>query len=254
MRDPSRVLISEDTDLWQGIFARLLAGKPFEVHQAKDLPTTLSELDRYFFNVVIVDLALDPSDESRLDGIDTMRRISRLAEGTQAIVLTGRGSVELAVSALRDFQVYHFLEKERFKEGNFIEALGEASTKAYRLAVGPGHSQPPEALVGPVNWHQFSSVLHVGQEDLELSIHALVRASLPIRFRGKTLNLVFAPNRDALCVEFWSKWFGCAVRLMVGKEGGFPLPPESRILEGHKRRGLASVIAAVETPFDCFVG
>lgn len=242
MYNPQRVLVSEDTDLWQGIFARLLTGRDLVVHQARDLPSTLAELDRCFFNAVVVDLALDPTDESRLDGIETMRKIRALNEGTQAIVLTGKGTVSLAVAALRDFQVFHFLEKEKFQEKTFVDLLNQAAIKAYRLAVGPGQMPPPETLVRSAAWHRFSSTLGVAQDDVQGMAHALIRQCMPLRFRGKEISLELAPELHAVTADFWSKWFGQGVRIVIGRRGQLHQPDTATMLHEQSLGGLTGII------------
>lgn len=253
MENPNRVLVSEDTDLWQGILARFLAGAVFELHQARDLAGTIAELQRYYFNAVIVDLALDPIDEYRLDGIETMRTIRTLNEGTQAIVLTGKGTVELAVAALRDFQVFHFLQKEKIdRPEDLLPVVEEACTRAYRLVRGPGALPPLETFLEPMDWHRLSSKIQVRQNDLKDVFSGLVRSCMPIRFRGKRLKPDFEAEH-LFTAELWSKWFGKAVRIMVGKRGDSAVSPTGKELHSYHLDTAAGLVVPVDAPFEGFL-
>jgi ActR/RegA family two-component response regulator len=253
MTNPNRVLVSEDTELWQGIIARLFAGTPFELHQARDLETTISELERRFFNVVIVDLGLDPVDEDRLDGVETMRKIRAFDEGTQAIVLTGKGTVDLAVAALRDFRVYHFLQKEKLEPAQFVRMLEEASMQAYRLVRGPGRLYPLDASIEPVDWHRFSSLLQVRENDLKNVFSALVRNCMPARFRGKRLRPELTAAGNAVTAQLWSRWFGTAVRILAGKHGDGTLSSAGDEVYSHHLDTAAGFALPVEESFETYL-
>jgi ActR/RegA family two-component response regulator len=253
MNNPKRILVSEDTTLWQGIFAKLLAAEGYEVMQALDLKATLDALDKFFFNVVIVDLALDPKDESRLDGLDTMKTIARVDEGTQAIVLTGKGTVKLAVDSLRDFHVYHFLEKEKFDERAFLKILEDANAQAYRRAQGPGHFPPAEMFLGKVEWPRFASVLGVSRNDLESMFCALVRGAMPIKFKGDNLNPSIDPVTAGLTTNFWSKWLGKGVCVTIGKRDHFTIPDGQEVIEKSELGKMCGFLTSSGKSYETYV-
>lgn len=249
MSNPKRILVSEDTKLWQGIFAKLLGSAGYEVVPALDLKSTLEALEKFFFNVVIVDLALDPRDESRLDGIETMKNIVRLDAGTQAVVLTGKGTVQLAVSSLRDFQVYHFLEKEKFEEKAFLGIIEEASIQAHRSAIAPGHYPPPEGFLGKVEWHKHASQLGLSRNDLESMFCALIREVMPIRFRGPYLVPAIDSNTNCLSVDLWSKWLGRGIRVTVGRHGHLVIPEGLEVIAKHELGKMCGLLVPSGTEY-----
>ncbi len=250
MNNPNRILVSEDTDLWQSIFAGMLASKGYQVMQARDLPSTLAALDQYFFNVVIVDLSLDPKDESRLDGIETMKAIVKKKEGTQAIVLTGKGTVRLAVDILKEFHVYHFLEKERFDEETFLPILAAATHQSYNRILSPGFFPRPETLVTDVDWNRFASILQISRDDLQTGFYSMLRACLPIHPSDGSVELVLDRERLEIHAEMWSKWLGAQVRISAGpKSGPGGQGACSQVLEEREvGKVLARVCAASSAP------
>ena len=249
MHNPNRILVSEDTAAWQGIFKAVVPGD-YKLVPATTLQETLQKLDKFFFNAAIVDLALDPTNESRLDGVETMKRIARDGEGTQAIVLTGKGSVDLAVQSLRDYRVFHFLEKEKFDEKAFLEILAEASIQGYRFAQGPGHMSAVEPLFDSVDRQRCASILGVSRADLETMVNALVREAMPIRFKTARLALRLDPAEHSLTCDFWSKWFGEGLRVSAGRKGTIKEP--ARILESRQLEKLVGFLSPSEQDFDAY--
>jgi len=116
--DKHKILISDDDRYWrESIFPDLLATSGFQILTASTLDETLALLDRHFFHIIVVDLCLDPSDESNRDGIQTLRRAKSLGEGTRSIVLTGHGTAALARDTLVEYGAHDFLEKASLARG-----------------------------------------------------------------------------------------------------------------------------------------
>ena len=101
-----RVLIVDDEEEVRNDLARALTAQGFDIATAGDGEQALQKLDSWSPEVIITDLVMP-----RLDGFDLMRTLRGRGEVIPAIVLTGFGSVEKALSVIRDLDAYWFLEK-----------------------------------------------------------------------------------------------------------------------------------------------
>jgi DNA-binding NtrC family response regulator len=103
--NPLSVLIVDDDETFRGVLARELAAAGFEVgtrSRGEDVEAALLE-DPY--DVVILDLRM-----TGMDGVATLTKIREVRPLTEVIILTGHGSVETAVQALK-LGAYDFLTK-----------------------------------------------------------------------------------------------------------------------------------------------
>jgi CheY-like chemotaxis protein len=249
MKNPNRILISEDTDEWQDIFSDLFRNHEYEIVQAKNIETTLAALEKFHFNVVIVDLSLDPLDESRLDGLETMKRIKTLGAGTQAIVLTGRGTIQLAVDILREYRVFHFLEKEKFEEDRFFKLLGDASVEAANRLLSPGCLPPVEAFIGQAKWDKFAVLLQASSENVQRMFRVLLRSCMPLSLPLATLvTPIVDINNRTIVATVWSKLLGRLVKITVGKRDWSSMPAINDSVERIEHDNIIGCVVAVE-PF-----
>jgi DNA-binding NtrC family response regulator len=119
-----KVLVSDDDNYWRNtVFPALMEKHATSISAAANLKTTIEQLDRHVFHVVIVDICLDPDDDGNRDGLETLKRIRSLREGTRALVLTGHGSASLARDALVELGATDVLEKATLAEEAFLELL-----------------------------------------------------------------------------------------------------------------------------------
>ncbi len=91
-----KILFADDESHLQDLIAAELPRMGHTVTVCPDGPTAVAALESERFDCLIVDL-----DMPGLSGIDVISRSKELAPGTEAIVLTGKGSTETAISALR---------------------------------------------------------------------------------------------------------------------------------------------------------
>src|SRR4051812_15633010 len=101
-----RVLVVDDEEDVRSDLARALSAQSFDVATADDGEQALQKLDSWPPDVIITDLVMP-----RMDGFELMRTLRGRGEVIPAIVLTGFGSVEKALSVIRDLDAYWFLEK-----------------------------------------------------------------------------------------------------------------------------------------------
>ena len=91
-----RVLLVDDEELFRETLAKLLRRRGLEVATASDGEAALAVVQEQAPEVVVLDLRMPG-----MDGIETLRRIKRHRPDTRVVMLTGHGSVDAGVDALR---------------------------------------------------------------------------------------------------------------------------------------------------------
>src|SRR5215470_13157115 len=91
-----RVLVVDDEPQIPRLVG-LLLGDGYHVDSALSATDALSRLEDTPYDVVLTDLAMP-----ELDGIELVRRARRRDPDTPIVVFTGQGSIETAVSAMRE--------------------------------------------------------------------------------------------------------------------------------------------------------
>ena len=91
-----RVLLVDDEELFRETLAKLLRRRGLEVATASDGESALAVVQEQAPEVVVLDLRMPG-----MDGIETLRRIKRHRPDTRVVMLTGHGSVDAGVDALR---------------------------------------------------------------------------------------------------------------------------------------------------------
>jgi DNA-binding NtrC family response regulator len=87
------------------ILRRVLEVSGYAVSEAEDATTALDQLEKCFFNVVLLDIHLPD-----ISGLEALKRIKKINQFTKVVMVTGDGSLPTAVDAL-DSQAFAFLEK-----------------------------------------------------------------------------------------------------------------------------------------------
>lgn len=94
--EPTRVLVVEDDQTYRTVMKRELAGRGYAPTVAEGVNAALRELKAGSFDVALVDLRLPDGD-----GLDVVTAIRQDAPATQVIVLTGHGTIDTAIDAMR---------------------------------------------------------------------------------------------------------------------------------------------------------
>ena len=101
-----RILIVDDDDRQRTALAAMLSDDHFETQVASDGQEALERLTTFNADVIVSDLVMP-----RMDGFELLRHLHEHGDLTPAIVLTGFGSMEKALSAVHDLKAFWFLEK-----------------------------------------------------------------------------------------------------------------------------------------------
>ena len=101
----SKILLVDDEEIFADNMARLLETRQYLVKAVYDGKAAIEALKTEDFDVIILDLKMPG-----MDGLSTLREIKRLDIFSETLLLTGHGSVDAAVEALR-LGAYDFLTK-----------------------------------------------------------------------------------------------------------------------------------------------
>ena len=101
-----RILIVDDDERQRNALAAMLSDCDFDTQVAADGQEALERLTAFNADVIVADLVMP-----RMDGFELLRHLKERGDLTPAIVLTGFGSMEKALSAVHDLKAFWFLEK-----------------------------------------------------------------------------------------------------------------------------------------------
>lgn len=92
----SRILVVDDEAMIRDSLEEILRLEGYEVLTAENGEIALTMIQQDHFDMVLLDLKMPG-----MDGIDVIKMISRISPDTRVILLTGHGSMETAIDALR---------------------------------------------------------------------------------------------------------------------------------------------------------
>jgi DNA-binding NtrC family response regulator len=96
MDENKRVLIVEDEAPLRKLFHKRLSRKGDSVDSFATAEEALSVLRKHSFDIALVDIKLPG-----MDGIELLRKIKEKDRGTEVIVITGHGTIDSAISAMK---------------------------------------------------------------------------------------------------------------------------------------------------------
>jgi len=104
MKD-ARILLVDDEVVFATNMSKLLSRRGYEVKAVNSGDEAIHALMDNPYDVMVLDLKMPG-----LDGIATIREIKKLGLLTEVLVLTGHGSIDLAIEALQ-MDAYDFITK-----------------------------------------------------------------------------------------------------------------------------------------------
>ena len=116
------VLIVEDERSMRSTLSAMFNQEGFTVSEAERAGEAVEKVKRQVYDVAIIDLRLGEED-----GIDVLKAVKKLSPGTEAIVITGYGSMESAVEAMK-LGAADYLTKP-FNLGELVRTIRAATQK-----------------------------------------------------------------------------------------------------------------------------
>ncbi len=101
----AKILIADDELSMTNALSAILIGEGYDVAVAQDGKKALDQLSSDDFGVVLADLKMP-----KLDGLALLKELQRQAIPTECIIVTGQGTVDSAVQAMRE-GAYDYIEK-----------------------------------------------------------------------------------------------------------------------------------------------
>jgi DNA-binding NtrC family response regulator len=101
----SRVLLVDDETIFTKNMSKLLKNRGYQVSAANSGDGAIRELEQNDFDVIVLDLKMPG-----MDGITTLKEILKLGLFTETLILTGHGSIDTALEAMK-LGAYDYLTK-----------------------------------------------------------------------------------------------------------------------------------------------
>lgn len=135
-----RALVVEDDHAWQQILSELLSDAGLTVDVAPGYDAAILALRAIPHRLAVVDLSLAGPDYRNEDGLRVLEAARRFDPGCTTILLTGFATVELAVSAMKEYGADTCLRKERFRRAEFRQIVQRV------LALPPPSGPSPPSI------------------------------------------------------------------------------------------------------------
>jgi DNA-binding NtrC family response regulator len=100
-----RVLLVDDETIFTKNMSKLLKNRSYAVTAVNSGDAAIQELERHPFDVIVLDLKMPG-----MDGITTLKEIMKLGLFTETLILTGHGSIDSALEAMK-LGAYDYLTK-----------------------------------------------------------------------------------------------------------------------------------------------
>ncbi|MBW4827773.1 MAG: sigma-54 dependent transcriptional regulator [Clostridiaceae bacterium] len=105
MNSQFKILVVDDEIEYQEVYKMILEDEGYIVDTASSGKKALEKLDREYFNLVLADLIMEG-----MNGIEMLKEIKKKDEEIEVIIVTGYGSIESAVEAIKQGAFSYFIK------------------------------------------------------------------------------------------------------------------------------------------------
>jgi CheY-like chemotaxis protein len=196
-----KVLVVDDLPDWQKTLSGLLRDNGYEVKAVGAIDTALQALEHEYFNVAILDVRLDESNEDNQDGLALMRQIKERWPSVEIIILTGYAKVSMAQKALNadaggDRYAHSFLEKTQTNELiKQVKKACEKSIEAVNFLISHGELETVE-FKSSIRWDYRK-----GEVNKEMQVVIAKSIAGMLNCRGGTLLIGVADDGTILGID-----------------------------------------------------
>jgi len=157
---PPHILVMEDESSVARGLEMILTGEGYEVDVALTGKSALAALENNGIDLVVADLRLPD-----IDGMEVIRHIRETRPGTEMIVISGYGTTETVVEALK-LGVQDFLPKP-FEEDQIKKAIGKALKEHTEKQAPPVVKQARAENEKLIQKREVIQVLNRSAEDMD---------------------------------------------------------------------------------------
>ncbi|MEZ4252106.1 MAG: response regulator, partial [Polyangiales bacterium] len=111
MEERARILVVDDEEVIREVIADFLSMEDFSVQTAADGRQAIAELDRGRFDLVLSDLKMP-----HVGGLELLEEMQRRQLKTKAVIMTGFGTIETAIEAMKRGAHDYILKPFRVEE------------------------------------------------------------------------------------------------------------------------------------------
>lgn len=225
MKEEKCVLVIEDMAGSRETYAQAISLAGYSVDTVENLQEAINAINRKTYHVAVVDITLDAEDEYNRDGLKIIEYLHNLGEGTQAIILSGQNTLEVAIEAFERFNLAKYLDKRKLKA---IAELNSAVDDAYKkcnIKKYGTHRSLLSFLAGKDDEMVWTgkclSILQPmeGWSGLNVFFSGFCEPLTPILPRKNAEKITYVDEKER-CVwgEFWSKGLGQPISIFVYTE------------------------------------
>jgi two-component system response regulator HydG len=120
--EPRNILLVDDHKSFRDTLAKILSAEGFRVFPADDGEEALDILRQEFIHLVLTDLKMP-----KMDGVELLKVAKTIRPETEVIIITGYGTVDTAVTAMKD-GAYDYIPKP-FKPREVLKLVRKALEK-----------------------------------------------------------------------------------------------------------------------------
>lgn len=193
-----KILIVDDLPDWRKTMSGLLTDRGYSVKDVGSAESAIQLLENEYFNIAILDVRLDESDEGNRDGLALMRQIKKRWPTIEVIILTGYAELSMAQEALNADTngyrfAYSFLEKSQTDE--LIKHIRQAYEKSVDFLISQGEQETIE-FKSSIRWDYKRGGVN---KELQLPIAKSIAGML--NYRGGTLLVGVADDGKVLGID-----------------------------------------------------
>lgn len=134
--DVQKILIVDDDERFRGVCEELSLNMGLEIISAGDGIEALEQIEKHHFTLALVDLKMP-----KMGGIDLLYHCREIAPGLPVVIITGYGSIETAVEAMKLGAVDYIAKPCSIKEIRIIiKKVLENWQSSWRSLLEPGSS------------------------------------------------------------------------------------------------------------------
>jgi ActR/RegA family two-component response regulator len=212
-------LVVDDDAQWRTHLAIRLRAEGLEVDTSESMLDAEWALDRRYYYLAILDLALNPNDVRNRDGLRLAKKLFQMKEGTAFIILTGFGSMDVGREATL-YGAVDAMSKGDFRHASFLAQVHVALNLAKQNH--RSSCQQITSILHRIVRGDWLSILYPSRDpqqpqmrldNLGLALMEGLHPFLPPKFFDDAQCSIRVPGIHTL---LWSKVLTAAVEVFVG--------------------------------------